>query len=628
MKWDMSSVLFFTDSTTVLWWLRTHKELDVFVGNRVCKILDGSGLQQWFHVATGSNPADIPTRGLSGKLLAKSDLWWEGPEFFTSPRREWPKQPEVVETRICSEGYRKEEKRRTEAWCQLQTASPSGVDPRSRFPDAFWLDVVSRQSNVKLAMGVACRVFEFLGKFKRHNWSIHRERLMLALQTWVFRAAQAEGLPELLQSVESGNKPPKEFAALDPMLDQYNVLRLGGRLRYASRLPQSVRCPVILSGKHKYSHQLLYSLHAYELQHCGGRRTLMAESRWQVWISGLSRLSKAVTKNCTHCAKSIKQLPIKMDQAPLHYTRLPLSKGCAFSEIGIDMAGPFYVKRGRGRAVGKCFILLFSCCWTRALNVEVMDSASTESCVFAFLRHCNVYGFPQYVNSDRGTNLTGMDRHYKEQWEVVEKELSRQSLNWPQLKWRFNPPYSPRFSGHVEIMVKITKVCLRKILGQPRYLFRDEELCTLVKVAQGYANLRPLSEPSEDPNDPPPLVPADFLMTGSRFLGGIPEIGLDNYPLRTRKEMLGKVTKELWQALTSEYILELQKISKERGNVTLKPGDIVLLLDKNMPSGKYCLGKVVAENLNPDGRARSFVIKHKGELIDRSIMTLAPLLTD
>ena len=248
MKWDMSSVLFFTDSTTVLWWLRTHKELDVFVGNRVCKILDGSGLQQWFHVATGSNPADIPTRGLSGKLLAKSALWWEGPEFFTSPRKEWPKQPEVVETRICSEGYRKEEKRRTEAWCQLQTVVPSGVDPRSGFPDAFWLDVVSRQSNVKLAMGVACRVFEFLGKFKRHNWSIHRARLLLALQIWVFRAAQAEGLPELLQSVESGNKPPKEFAALDPMLDQHHVLRLGGRLRYASRLPQSVRCPVILSG--------------------------------------------------------------------------------------------------------------------------------------------------------------------------------------------------------------------------------------------------------------------------------------------------------------------------------------------------------------------------------------------
>ena len=63
MAWDMGRVLYFTDSTTVLWWLRTERELDVFVGNRVCKILDLSNLNQWYHIRTELNPADIPTRG-------------------------------------------------------------------------------------------------------------------------------------------------------------------------------------------------------------------------------------------------------------------------------------------------------------------------------------------------------------------------------------------------------------------------------------------------------------------------------------------------------------------------------------------------------------------------------------
>ena len=86
MRWDLNNVLYFTDSTTVLWWLRTHRELDVFVGNRVCRILDGSRVEQWYHVKTDDNPADIPTRGMSGKKLAGCKLWWQGPSFWRSQR--------------------------------------------------------------------------------------------------------------------------------------------------------------------------------------------------------------------------------------------------------------------------------------------------------------------------------------------------------------------------------------------------------------------------------------------------------------------------------------------------------------------------------------------------------------
>ena len=307
----------------------------------------------------------------------------------------------------------------------------------------------------------------------------------------------------------------------------------------------------------------------------------MAEARWKAWITGLSSIAKQVIRHCTRCTRSSKAVALRQKIAPMHYSRLPIKTGCAFSEIGIDMAGPFMVKHGKTRAVGKRFVILFSCCWTRALSLEIMDDASTESCIMAFLRHSNTYGFPRYVNSDRGTNLIGADRHLREQWAVVEKELAAKSVEWPSIKWNFNPPYSPRFTGHVEIMVKITKTCLRRILGQPKYLFRDEELRTLIKVVQGYVNMRPLTEPSTDPMDAPPLTPADFLGTGNRFLGGIPELETDHYPLRTRKEMLGKVTSELWKALTSEFVLELQKPAGKQRD-TYEVGDIVLLFGQNL----------------------------------------------
>ena len=173
-------------------------------------------------------------------------------------------------------------------------------------------------------------------------------------------------------------------------------------------------------------------------------------------------------------------------------------------------------------------------------------------------------------------------------------------------------------------MVKITKTCLRRILGQPKYLFRDEELRTLIKVVQGYVNMRPLTEPSTDPMDAPPLTPADFLGTGNRFLGGIPELETDHYPLRTRKEMLGKVTSELWKALTSEFVLELQKPAGKQRD-TYEVGDIVLLLDKTWPTGRYKLGKIESVIQGPDGIARAFMVKNGDEVLKRSLMTLAPL---
>ena len=97
---DLNTPQFFTDSTTVLWWLRSTKALPVFVANRVTKILDGSDVKQWYHVRTHENPADLPTRGMVPNDLLEEELWWHGPSFLLVHEDEWPEQPAVVETEV------------------------------------------------------------------------------------------------------------------------------------------------------------------------------------------------------------------------------------------------------------------------------------------------------------------------------------------------------------------------------------------------------------------------------------------------------------------------------------------------------------------------------------------------
>ena len=45
-----------------------------------------------FRLALTQNPADLPSRGLSAKDLAESDVWWNGPEFLLQSRDEWPSE--------------------------------------------------------------------------------------------------------------------------------------------------------------------------------------------------------------------------------------------------------------------------------------------------------------------------------------------------------------------------------------------------------------------------------------------------------------------------------------------------------------------------------------------------------
>ena len=90
---DFTESIFWSDSTTVLYWLRTHEMRHIiFIANRLAKILDVSSAFDWRYIPLAANTSDDGTRGYSVYQMTSESRWISGPSFLSKHRSDWPKQ--------------------------------------------------------------------------------------------------------------------------------------------------------------------------------------------------------------------------------------------------------------------------------------------------------------------------------------------------------------------------------------------------------------------------------------------------------------------------------------------------------------------------------------------------------
>ncbi|GFY19407.1 integrase catalytic domain-containing protein [Trichonephila clavipes] len=144
-----------------------------------------------------------------------------------------------------------------------------------------------------------------------------------------------------------------------------------------------------------------------------------------------------------------------------------------FEEVGVDLAGLLYVKRG-----DKFSIVLYTYAIYRALHIELVSSLSADAFLLYFRRFVARRGRPRTIYSDNSTNFRGA---YNELADIDWNEVFRYA-EIQRIAWKFIPPTAAWWGGFWERLGRTMKELLRRTLGEA--IFTYEELITF------YANVK------------------------------------------------------------------------------------------------------------------------------------------
>ncbi|GFY27556.1 uncharacterized protein TNCV_910071 [Trichonephila clavipes] len=192
------------------------------------------------------------------------------------------------------------------------------------------------------------------------------------------------------------------------------------------------------------------------------------------------------------------------------------------------------------------------------------------------------------------------------------------------IEWKFIPARSPNFGGLWEAAIKSCKYHLKRVVNGINLTY--EELLTVTVQIEGILNSRPLCPLSNNDDDFQVLTPAHFLI--NRSLNSLEEPNLTKCKESNLKkwQKITKIVQLMWKFWSRNYLNQLQQRGKwmfEKNNV--KIGDLVLIIEENLPTYKWALGRIVELYYGEDKKVRVVKIKTQYSTCKRAISKICVL---
>ena len=601
LRLPLQQSVFYTDSQVVLQYIRnTALRLQTFVANRVTTIRDGSSPEQWVYIESKRNPADHASRGLSAKKLVSCQEWKHGPPFL------WEHEIQDISPEIPLLPNNDEEVKKAKA-CATTT-----FETQTHKDDIIQalLERYSSWYRLKKAVAWIRRFVQYVAKKDVPHGQLQVSELADA-EKCIVSYVQKQAYQKELRDLQSG-KAVSHSSSLRPLRPvlQDGILRVGGRLNYAAISDEAMN-PTLLPNSHHVSELIVRHAHQTQTAH-SGKEYVLAAVRERYWIPRTRPLINRVLRSCITCRRLHGRLATQQ-MAPLPVDRVTPDKP-PFNYTGLDVFGTFYVKRGRSQE--KRYGCIFTCFTTRAIHIEKLASLDSDSFVNALVRFTARRGNPERIYSDNGTNFVGANKEIGEainHWNSTMQE----HLLMKHIEWRFNPPSSSHMGGVWERQIRTVRKVMNVLLQNQ--VLDDERLDTLFCEIESVVNGRPLTPVSGDCNDLEPLTPNHLLLLrgcSQVVPGGYGE--KDTYRRRWRHVQF--IADAFWKRWLKEYLPTLQPRQKWTDiKRNIAEGDIVLIMDEQVPRRTWPLARVMKTFPGNDGLVRSAEVKTRWTTLKRPI---------
>ncbi|XP_068206223.1 uncharacterized protein [Palaemon carinicauda] len=173
---------------------------------------------------------------------------------------------------------------------------------------------------------------------------------------------------------------------------------------------------------------------------------LMREKFWV--IKGHAAVRRVMSR-CVRCRRAHGKV-IEQLMADLPPDRVESGKP-PFYRTGVDLFGPFFVKRGRAQM--KHWGVIFTCLNTRAIHLEVASNLTSDSFISVFRRFLARRGQVKTVICDCGTNTVGSRKVLDSSYEFLAGNKVRNELLGCGVEFILNPPSASHFGGAWERLI-------------------------------------------------------------------------------------------------------------------------------------------------------------------------------
>ena len=602
------NIHYWTDSANALFWINTPpKKVKVYVQNRVGEIQRTTDPCQWHHVKSEENPADIPTRTISTEELVDSKLWWTGPDFLKSEDT----YPVFIPSTPTEEAL-KEVKEDYPLYFNVEKLGHSTGKLKNGF-----------ERSIRI-FTIVVKIIQCFFKKDPKRWILASEYRAKALEYFikVSQHKSFESEIEILRKNPNATLPRKSHLyRLNPFLDEKGILRTRTRLYLLKNVDFDQACPIILRGKCFLAKSLLEDYHL-KFMHPVSLDCMLAQLHKKYYFINFNFAINNIIRNCLRCRKvAAKQQPQLMAPIKRNFQELR-----PFFETGIDFAGPFSIKVGRGKVRKQMFVLVLTCMNTRCTHFELCEDQKTSSVLSALTRFSCLRGAPTIIKSDNQTSFVStskeltdfiVDLDFTTIVEETQKEFGTQT------RWEFIPPRAPHFGGSWEIMVKAMKRGVEELTeGQD---VSEDQFRTILSKVSSLLNSRPLVRTF--------LQNREIILTPNTFLIGnfTTELNTEKI-LQNQNRLTAKyveiltIENEIWKHFIKNILPEISPRTKwYKIFPPLKVGDIVLVIEDGTPRGQWKMASVQGLKHSIDGVVRSATIKMNGKLFDRPVINLFPL---